>query len=125
VLVDSRSAESSYSRRRTEIAFLVLGRTLCSRAPSPALGYAGAKSKRGAHLRLRSQGSGVPSRAPAELRGASPVGTDLAEPLPAAHLRLPSPERGRKEPCGDSAVAPAPGQVGGCHLVPLTDDFLC
>lgn len=111
MLVESHSAENSYSCRPTEIAFLVLGRMLCSWAHLPAMGYADAKSKRGAHLRLQSHGNTISSRAPPEQHGASLVVIQLTESLPASRLRLPAPERHRKEPCGDSAVpgvAPAP-----------------
>lgn len=117
MLVESHSAESSYSRRHTEIAFLVLGRMLCSWAPSPAMGYADAKSKR----RLQSHGNAISSRASTEQHGASPVVIQLTQSLPASHLHLLAPERHRKEPCGDSAVpgaVPAPVGSGRTHPRP-------
>ena len=118
MLVESHLAESSYSRRHTEIAFLVLGRMLRSRAPSPAMGYADARSKCGAHLRLQSHSNAI-SRAPAEQRGASLVVIQLTESLLASHLHLVAPERRRKEPCGDSAVpGVAPAPVGSRRTCP-------
>lgn len=58
MLVESHSAESSYSRRRTEIAVLVLGRMLRSQAPSSEK-----PPPRGARrLQAQTRGSSVASK---------------------------------------------------------------
>lgn len=105
MLVESHSAESSYSRRRTEIAVLVLGRMLRSQAPSSAVGRAESKPKQGARSWLQSHGDAV-SRTWCQPLVIHPAGSlQHLTPIPASEGHSEGtrgdravPSRGRRAP---------------------------